>query len=337
MTASKPKVSPTLRSASITGTGSCLPNRVLTNADLEKTVETSDEWITSRTGIRERRIAGPDQCTSDLGAEAARRALADAKVSASRVDLIICATITPDMPFPCTACLIQEKIGAAKAACFDIEAACSGFIFGIEIARQFVMTGTFHTVLVIAAEKLSTIVDWKDRNTCVLFGDGAGAAVLQHVEHSQGVLSSALGSSGTHEDLLYMPGGGARNPASAQSIQAGLHHLKMSGKEVYKHAIRAMHEVAVEALGRSQIRMDGIRCIIPHQANMRIIQGLAERLNVSVDRFYINLHRYGNMSAASAAVALDEGAREGRFQRGDHILIIAFGAGLTWGASVIQW
>ncbi len=324
-------------SVSIVGTGSYLPKKVLSNTDLEKIVDTNNEWIISRTGIQERRIAGTEEYPSHLGAKAARRALEDAGISASEVDLIICATITPDMPFPCTACLIQEKIGASKAACFDIEAACSGFIFALEIGRQFIMSKTFNTVLVIAADKLSSIIDWKDRNTCVLFGDGSGAAVLRHVEGSRGILTSALGSNGAHGNLLCMPGGGTRHPATVESVQSGLHYLKMAGKEVFKHAVLAMNQVAVEALYQCQLNIDDITCVIPHQANMRIIQGLAERLHLNPDKFYVNLHRYGNMSAASAAVALDEGAREGRFKRGDYILIIVFGAGITWGASVVQW
>ena len=341
MSASKRKasvsVASALCSASIVGTGSYLPEKVLSNADLEKMVDTNDEWITSRTGIRERRIAGSQQYTSDLGAEAAKRALADAKIPATKIDMIICATVTPDMPFPCTACLIQEKIGATKAVCFDIEAACSGFLYALEIARQFVMSGTFHTILVIAAEKLSSIVDWKDRNTCVLFGDGAGAAILQHAKAHHGILASTLGSNGSYGNILRVPGGGAQHPASSESIKAGLHHIKMVGKEVYKHAIRTMYQAAIDTLERYQLKIDDIACIIPHQANVRIIQGLAERLHVNVNKFYINLHRYGNMSAASAAVALDEAAREGRFQRGDYILMIVFGGGITWGASVIEW
>jgi 3-oxoacyl-[acyl-carrier-protein] synthase-3 len=326
-----------LRSASIIGTGSFLPTQVLTNADLEKLVETTDEWIISRTGIRERRLAAKDQFTSDLGAEAARRALSNAKIPASKVDMIICATITPDMPFPNTACLIQEKIGASKAFCFDIEAACSGFVYALEIGRQFVMSGTVQTALIIASEKLSSIVDWKDRNTCVLFGDGAGAAVLHHVEGTQGILYSALGGDGKYGDLLCMPGGGVKHPATVETVKSGLHYLKMSGKETYKHAVRAMHQVANDALSKCHLTMDDITCIIPHQANKRILEGLAARLEVSVDKVYVNLHHYGNMSAASAAVALDEGAQEGRFKRGDYIMIIAFGAGLTWGATIVQW
>jgi len=325
------------RAVSIVSTGSYLPTRVLSNADLEKMVDTSDEWITSRTGIRERRIAAADQYASDLGAEAVRRALMNAKISPEKVDMIICATITPDMPFPNTACLIQDKIGAKKAICFDIEAACSGFLFGLEIGRQFVLSGAHQTVVIVAAEKLSSIVDWKDRNTCVLFGDGAGAAVLRSVVGSKGIMSSCLGSNGAHGDLLCMPGGGSRHPATHESIRAGLHYLKMSGREVYKHAILTMHQAATQALESSRLKIEDIVCIIPHQANARIIEGLAGRLGVKVDKFYINLHRYGNLSAASAAVALDEAAREGRFQRGDPILLIAFGAGLTWGATTVHW
>jgi len=326
-----------LRTASIVGTGSYLPHRVLSNADLEKMVDTSDEWITTRTGIRERRLADAREYTSDLGAEAARRALADARIPASKVDMIICATITPDMPFPSTACLIQKKIGAMKVACFDVEAACSGFIYALEVGKQFVMTATCDHVLVVAAEKLSSIIDWKDRNTCVIFGDGAGAAVLQHVEGSQGILAASLGASGAQGDLLCVPGGGSQHPSSVESVRAGLHYLKMSGKEVYRHATLAMQQAAEDALHRCQLKIEDITCVIPHQANIRIIQGLADRFDVTLDKFYINLHRYGNMSAASAAVALDEGAKEGRFKRGDYLLIIAFGAGLTWGATVVQW
>ncbi len=327
----------TLRSVSIVGTGSYLPKKVLTNADLVRMVDTTDEWITSRTGIRERRIAATDECTSDLGAEAVRRALENADVPSSKVDLILCATITPDMHFPCTAALIQHKIGAPHIACFDIEAACSGFIYGIEIGRQFIMSRTCNTVVVVAAEKLSSIVDWKDRNTCVLFGDGAGAAVLQHSSASHGIMASSLGGDGAHGELLCVPGGGARLPASVATVNSGQHYLKMMGKEIYKHAMKSMQQAVTEALQRAGMKIDDITCIIPHQANMRIIEGLAERLEVPMERFYVNLHRYGNMSAASAAVALDESAREGRFKRGDIILTVAFGAGLTWGANVVKW
>ncbi len=333
----KPSKLTGLRTVSIVGTGSYLPKKVLSNADLEKMVETSDEWITTRTGICERRIAALDECTSDLGAEAARKAIQNAGISADDIDLIICATITPDMPFPCTSALIQARIEASRAACFDIEAACSGFIFALEIARQFVMSGTYQTVLAVASEKLSSIVDWKDRNTCVLFGDGAGAAILQHRSGSKGILASSLGANGKHGELLCMPAGGAKNPSSLATVNSGMHFLKMSGREVYKHAILAMQQAAKAALAGSGLKMENLACIIPHQANIRIIEGLAERLRVPIEKFFINLNKYGNMSAASAAVALDEGARQGRFQRGDFILIIAFGAGLTWGATVLEW
>lgn len=340
MTASKRTLSGSperMRTVSIVGTGSALPERIITNAELEKMVETTDEWITSRTGIRERRVAAADQYTSDLGAEAARKALADAKLPVEKVDLILCATITPDMPFPCTAALIQDKLGAPHTPCFDIEAACTGFVYGMEIGRQFVMTGTHQNVLVIAAEKLSSIVDWKDRNSCVLFGDGAGAAVLQHVEGVPGILSTSLGAHGKHGELLCQPGGGSRHPATEKTVQERLHYLKMTGREVYKHAVLSMFKATHEALERANLSVKDIACVIPHQANRRILEGLAERLEIGMDRFYINLDRYGNMSAASAAVALDEAAHEGFFKRGDAILIVAFGAGFTWGATVLRW
>lgn len=321
----------------VAGTGAYLPARILRNADLEKLVETSDEWIVSRTGIRERRMAAEGEYTSTMGARAAAEALANAGVAASEVDMIVCATITPDMPFPCTACLIQKEIGATRAFCFDIEAACTGFIYGLEIGRQFIESGACKTVLVIAADKLSTITDWKDRNTCVLFGDGAGAAVLRPSEDSSGILSSSLGSNGEQGDLLYMPGGGSQNPASAKSIEQGLHFLKMNGREVYKHAVVTMLRAAEAALTRAGVKTSDIACVIPHQANLRIIHGLVERLEVGMDRCLVNVDRYGNMSAASAAVAFHEGARDGRFKKGDLLLLVAFGAGLTWGSTVIRW
>ena len=321
----------------VAGTGAYLPARVLKNADLEKLVETSDEWIVSRTGIRERRIAAEGEHTSTMGARAAAQALENAGVAASEVDMILCATITPDMPFPCTACLIQKEIGATRAFCFDIEAACTGFIYGLEIGRQFIESGAYKTVLIVAADKLSTITDWKDRNTCVLFGDGAGAAVLRSSDGVRGILSTSLGSNGEQSGLLYMPGGGSQNPASAKSVEQGLHFLKMNGREVYKHAVVTMARAAEATLARAGLRTSDIAWVIPHQANLRIIQGLIERLDVSMDRCLINVDRYGNMSAASAAVAFHEGARDGRFKKGDLLLLVAFGAGLTWGATVIRW
>jgi 3-oxoacyl-[acyl-carrier-protein] synthase-3 len=323
------------RAVHIVGTGSYVPDRILTNADLEKIVDTTDEWITTRSGIKERRIAPDWMCTSDMATEAARRAMDQAGVRKDAIDLIICATITPDMPFPATACLIQKKLGVKRAAAFDIEAACSGFVYGLEIAQQFITSGTYDTVLVIGAEKLSTIVDWQDRSTCVLFGDGAGAAVLRSRGEEHGILTTCMGADGAQADILLMPAGGARYPATKESVSAGMHYLKMAGKEVFKHAITAMQTAAEEALRRCNLKIDDIKCVIPHQANLRILEALAERLGAPMEKLYVNLHRYGNISAASVAIALDEAAREGRFQRGD--LVLVFGSGLTWASCVIQW
>jgi 3-oxoacyl-[acyl-carrier-protein] synthase-3 len=300
-------------------------------------VDTTDEWIVSRTGIRERRIAADYQCTSDLGVEAARRAMEQANIREDEIDLIICATITPDMPFPATACLIQQKLGAKRAAAFDMEAACSGFLYGLEIGQQFITSGTFDTVLVIGAEKLSTIIDWQDRQTCVLFGDGAGAAILRSRGEDHGILTTCMGADGSQADILLMPAGGAKYPASKESVSAGMHHLKMAGKEVFKSAIIAMQTAAEDALRKCNLTIQDIKCVIPHQANSRIIEAIAERLGAPMERVYMNLHRYGNVSAASVAIALDEAAREGRFQRGDLILLVVFGSGLTWASCVIQW
>jgi 3-oxoacyl-[acyl-carrier-protein] synthase-3 len=326
-----------LRSVHIVGTGSYLPDRVLTNADLEKMVDTTDEWIVSRSGIHERRIAPDNMCTSDMGAKAARRAMEQAAVREDEIDLIICATITPDMPFPATACLIQQKIGAKRAAAFDMEAACSGFLYGLEIGQQFITSGTYDTVLVIGAEKLSTIVDWEDRSTCVLFGDGAGAAVLRSRGDEHGILTTCMGADGAQADILLMPGGGARYPASKESVSGRMHYLKMAGKEVFKNAVTAMQTAAEEALRKCNLTIDDIKCVIPHQANIRILEALADRLGAPMEKVYVNLHRYGNISAASVAIALDEAVREGRFQRGDLILLVVFGSGLTWASCVIQW
>jgi len=266
------------RTCSIVGVGSYVPERRLTNADLEEMVETSDEWITTRTGIKERRIASDDQFTSDLATEAARKAMSKAGVTGGDIDLVIVATITPDMPFPSTACLVQHNIGAVNAAAFDLEAACSGFIYALEIAQQFIMSRTYDTVLVIGAEKLSSIIDWKDRNTCVLFGDGAGAAVLQNREQSHGLLTACMGADGGKAGLLSMPGGGSRCPATSDSLDNRLHYLRMDGKETYKSAVTAMHRAALKALERSQLDITQIKCIIPHQANLRIISAVGDRL-----------------------------------------------------------
>ncbi|HYG21687.1 MAG TPA: beta-ketoacyl-ACP synthase III [Verrucomicrobiae bacterium] len=325
------------RTCSIASVGSYVPARVLTNADLEKMVETSDEWITSRTGIKERHIAAENEFTSDLGAEAARRAMAKANITADQIDLIIVATITPDMPFPSTACLVQHKLGAKRAAAFDLEAACSGFIYALEIGQQFIMSRTYDTVLVIGAEKLSAITDWTDRNTCVLFGDGAGAAILQSRPSSHGLLTAVMGADGEKSDLLFMPAGGSCCPASMETITKRQHYLRMEGKETFKNAVQAMQTAATEALRRCELDITRIKCIIPHQANRRIIDAVGERLGATPEQLFVNLDKYGNTSAASVAIALDEAVESGRIQRGDLILLVVFGAGLTWGAAVIEW
>src|SRR5215212_5573842 len=325
------------RSCSVAAVCSYVPERVLTNADLEKMVDTSDDWIVSRTGIRERRIAAENEFTSDMATKAALLAMERGNIKPEQIDLIILATITPDMPFPATACLVQQKIGARRAAAFDMEAACSGFIYGLEIGQQFVMSQTYETVLVIGAEKLSSIINWKDRNTCVLFGDGAGAAVLQNRPNTHGLLTACMGSDGTRADLLAMPGGGSRCPATLESVAQGMHYLRMDGKETFKNAVNAMLTAAREALRRCELDITQIKCIIPHQANLRIIDAVAERLGAKTEQVFVNLNKYGNTSAASVAIALDEAVQSGRIQRGDLILLVVFGAGLTWGAAVIEW
>ncbi len=325
------------RTVSIIGTGSYLPSRVLTNAELEKMVETSDEWITSRTGIKERRIAADDEFTSDLAANAAKAAIENAGIGAEEIDLIIVASITSDMFMPSTACLVQTKIGAKKAACFDISAACSGFLYAIEIAQQFITCQTFNTILVIGADKLSSIVDWKDRNTCVLFGDGAGAAILRHRAHGHGVIATRLGSNGELADLLQVPGGGSACPITAENAGQNLATIRMKGTETFKHAVNGMVESARQVLDDAGLDPEDLTCVIPHQANLRIINAVAERLELPIDRFMVNLDRFGNTSAAAVAIALDEANRTGRMKVGDYVLLVVFGGGLTWASSVIQW
>lgn len=300
-------------------------------------VETSDDWITTRTGIRERRLAAENETTSDMAVEAAKRAMAKAGVAPDQIDLIIVATITPDRLFPSTACIVQDRIGAVRAAAFDLEAACSGFVYALEVGSQFVASHTYNTVLIIGAEKMSAFVDWTDRNTCVLFGDGAGAAVLQHRPDSQGLLTTCLGSDGGKSELLQVPGGGSACPATADSVSKKLHFLRMDGKETFKNAVNAMVSAANEVLGRCGVTVDQLACIIPHQANQRILSAVAERLEAREDQLYVNVDRYGNTSAASVAIALDEAVSQGRIKRGDLVLLVVFGAGLTWGAALIEW
>lgn len=327
------------RSVKIKGTGSYTPQKALTNNDLSKIVDTSDEWIFTRTGIKERRIAEENETSSTMGAEAAKRAVENAGLSVDDIDVIVVGTMTPDMPFPSTACLVQEKLGIKNAVCFDVEAACSGFLYIMEIASGLLQTGRYRNALVIGTEKLSSILDWEDRTTCVLFGDGAGAAVLGPGEEgdSSSIIDFKLGADGSKADMLHQPGGGCAVPPSAESIQGRQHFLKMRGKEVFKQAVRVMGQAAVEILEQNSVESDQLACVIPHQANMRIIESLSSRLHIPIERFFLNLDKYGNTSAASIPIALDEAARAGRIKRGDIILLVAFGAGLTWGSCLVRY
>lgn len=325
------------RSVHIAGIGSYAPDRILTNQELEKMVDTTDEWILTRSGIRERHIAAEGQATSDLGVEAARAALADAGLTPTDVDLIIVATASPDMLFPSTACQLQHKLGARKVPAFDLSAACSGFIYALEVGRQFVANGSHETVLVVGADKLSAITDWTDRATCVLFGDAAGAVVLRHEPGRRGIISTLLGADGAQMEILNVPAGGSAMPATEQTVRDRMHCIRMSGREVFKLAVNVMLGAAREAIAKSGLSLDEIACVIPHQANMRIIEAISDRLGVGMERFHVNLQHYGNTSGASIPVALDEAIKRGRIKRGDNVLLVAFGGGLTWGSAVIQW
>jgi len=325
-----------MKRVGIIGVGDYLPQKVLTNADLEKMVDTSDEWITTRTGIKERRIAAKEEAASDLAYMAAKQALRDAKLKPMEVDLIIVATITPDMQFPSTASFVQAKLGAKNAFCFDVSAACAGFIYGIVIANQFIANGTVRNAIVIGSEVLSRVTDWQDRSTCVLFGDGSGAVVLAEVPVG-GILSTYLGTDGTKTGLLMLPGGGSRNPASHETVDKRLHYIKMEGNELFKFAVKLMLEAAQVAIKRAGLEPKDIDLVIPHQANARIIMAMAKRIGIAEDRVYLNIEKYGNMSSASLVIALCEAVKEGRVKKGDKILLDAFGAGLVWGACVIQW
>ncbi|HID10187.1 MAG TPA: ketoacyl-ACP synthase III [Candidatus Latescibacteria bacterium] len=319
----------------ISGTGSAVPSKVLTNEDLEKIVDTSDEWIRSRSGIERRHIAGDGETTATLGAEAARRALEDAGVSPEEVEFIIVATVTPEMFFPSTACVIQDMIGAKNAGAMDISAACSGFLYGLSVADRFVGAGQFETVLVVASETLSKITDWTDRNTCVLFGDGAGAAVVrQSPDGERGIIKAILRSDGSKGGLLYMPAGGSRHPTSHETVEKRLHFIKMNGREVFKVAVEAMGEASASVVEGAGYRPEDVDLLIPHQANIRIIQATAKRLGIPMERVYVNIQEYGNTSAASIPIAIDEAKRKGALRPGDLVVAVAFGGGLTW-ASVL--
>jgi 3-oxoacyl-[acyl-carrier-protein] synthase-3 len=314
-----------------------VPERVLTNDELSESVDTTDEWITTRTGIKTRRIARKDEHTSDMAARAALAAMEQAKITADEIDLILVATASPDMIFPATACFVQTKIGAVNAACLDVSAACAGFLFALEIAQQFVTSHAHDTVLVIGAEKLSSITNWTDRNTCVLFGDGAGAAILQHRGRAHGIISTHVASNGNYSDILWMPGGGCRTPITAENAHQWLQTIHMSGKDVYKQAVTSMMDASYKALEKAGLTVEDIACVIPHQANIRIIEAIAERMKIPIERFFINVDRYGNTSAAAVAIALDEANRSGRLKAGDYILMVVFGGGLTWASTVLEW
>jgi len=325
------------RNTVILGTGSYLPDKVLSNRDLESMVDTTDEWIVERTGIRERRMAAKEQGTSDLALEASRAALDVAGLTAQDLDLIILATTTPDAPVPATACRLQAKLGAPGAAAFDISAACSGFLYGLSVADAMIRSGSYRRILLVGAEVLTRLVDWEDRATCVLFGDGAGAVVLGGSEEDRGIRSVRLHADGTLADLLHVPGGGTVEPFSAALLASRRHYLQMRGNELFKVAVRALEALVLDCLKDNGLDASEIALFIPHQANIRIIQATAERLGLSMDRVVLNVSRVGNTSGASIPIALDEANRAGRIRPGDNLLLEAFGAGLTWGSALITW
>jgi len=321
----------------VIGTGSYVPEKVLTNEDLEKIVDTSDEWITTRTGIKTRRIAAEDEATGDMAYKAACKALDDAGLGPKDIDLIIVATITPDMFFPSTACWVQEKLKAENATAFDLSAACSGYIFSYAIASGFLSSGTYKNALVIGAEKLTSILDWEDRGTCVIFGDGAGAAVLTISSGDSQLLAYDLGSNGAYGDLLYIPGGGSKNPATEETVKNRMHYIKMNGNAVFKIAVNKMKETVINSMKKANIKPDDISLLIPHQANLRIIDALRRALKLPEERVFVNIDKYGNTSAASIAIAFDEAIKEGHIKRGDIVGFAAFGGGLTWGSAILKY
>jgi len=323
--------------ARITGTGSYAPKKVITNHDLERLVDTSDEWIMDRTGIKERRIAEKDQTTSDLAYEASQKALKAAGLVARDLDLILVATMTPDTILPSMGCILQEKLGAKKAAAFDISAACSGFIYGMSIASAFIQSGTYKNILLVGAEILSRYTDWEDRTTCILFGDGAGAVVIQRHAGKRGILSTHLHSDGSFGDLIRVPAGGASHPASHDTIRKRMHFIRMRGNETFKAAVRALEAVVQETLEHNKVKPEDIDYLVPHQANLRIILAMAQRLNMPMEKVVLTLPKYGNTSAASIPMALDEAVRDGRIKENHLLLFEAFGGGLTWASALIRW
>lgn len=329
---------PTLIPVAIAGTGSYVPERVLTNADLENMMDTSDEWIRERTGIRERRIAAEGEFTSHMATHAAQRALENAGMTAAELDLIIMATITPDTPTPAASCYLQRNLEAVNAVAFDISAACSGFMYAMKLASTFIGSGVYKNVLIVAAEKLSNVVNWEDRSTCVLFGDGAGAAILRPAIEGEGeILATDMGTDGTQLNLIAIPGGGSAMPITENNAHERLATLAMRGNETFRHAVTRMKASANSVIAKAGLKSEDIKLIIPHQANLRIIDAISSRLDIPSDRVFVNIQKYGNTSAAAVAIALDEAHREGRFQRGDNIILVVFGAGLTWASAAIKW
>ena len=321
----------------ILGVGSYGPDQVVDNNKLSETVDTSDDWIRTRTGILERRYANPNQTTSDLALEAAQQAIKNAGVLPEEIDLVLVATITPDMAFPSTACILQHKLGLNKIACFDLEAACSGFLYALDVADAMISSGRYRKALVIGAEKMSSIMDWEDRTTCVLFGDGAGAAVLSNEGTGPELLGFYCGADGSNPSLLCQPGGGSALPASSETLSSRKHFLKMNGREIFKSAVRVMESSCRTLLEAHNLELNDVSLIIPHQANMRIVESLSQRLDVPMDKFYCNLDRFGNTSAASIPLALDGAQKSGKFQSGEIGMMVAFGAGLTWSSSLIRF
>ncbi len=322
---------------SITGVGSYLPRKVLTNYDLEKMINTSNNWIVQRTGIKERRIIENGVTTSDLATKASLKAMKDAKVSPKDLDMIITSTITPDHFFPSTSCYIQQKIGATRASAFDILAACAGFIYAISIGQSFVVSGAAETVLVVGSECLSKITDYKDRTTCVLFGDGAGAVILQKSKTKHEILYTSLAADGSQADVLIMPGGGSKNPASLESIRKRMHYIQFKGKEVFKLAIKNITKLINETVKKNNLNLKDIDLIIPHQSNLRIIEATMQKLGLPMEKAFVNIDKYGNTSSASIPIAIDEARKAGRLHKGDLVMLVAFGGGLTWGSSLIRW
>jgi 3-oxoacyl-[acyl-carrier-protein] synthase-3 len=321
----------------ILGTGSELPSKVVTNHDLEKMVETSDEWITVRTGIKERRVLEEGKGNADMAFRAAQRALKDAEMQATELDAIIMGTVTPDYPFPSSACVLEDMLGARNVFSFDVGAACSGFLNALSVADSFIRTGQINNALVVGSDALSRLLNWQDRGTCILFGDGAGAVVLGASQNGSGILSTRLRTDGSYVKTLYVPAGGSLKPATPETVQRNEHTITMNGKEVFKIAVRSMEEISRQALAEADVPVSQISLVIPHQANRRIIVALAERLGISMDRVMVNVDKYGNTSAASIPVALDEAKRQGKIKSGDIVLLNAFGAGFAWGAAVIKF